>query len=126
MWTIAWGIVLGVLLLVGGLFALLLIAYLFKSIFEGLGNAMASPSPEELKRKQIQSSATQARERGTVKWFDASGGHGVIQRQTGEDVSVHFSAILMAGFKLLNDGQSVEFEVKNGPGGLQAENVVPL
>lgn len=126
MWTIAWGIVLGVLLLIGGLIALLLIAHLFKSIYEGLANAKASPSPVELKRKRIQASATQARERGTVKWFDVSRGYGVIQRQTGEDVSVDFSAILMGGFKSLNEGQMVEFEVKNGRKGLLADNVVSL
>ncbi len=126
MWTIAWGIVLGVLLLVGGLIALLLIAYLFRSIFVQLADTMANRNAEKLIRKRIQSFASEARERGTVKWFDASGGYGVIQRQTGEDVSVHFSAILMAGFKSLNDGQAVEFEVKKGPEGLQAENVVSL
>jgi len=46
-----------------------------------------------------------------------------IQRQTGEDVFVHFSAITMDGYKTLNEGQAVEFEVKKGPKGLQAENV---
>jgi cold shock protein len=60
---------------------------------------------------------------GTVKWFNASKGFGFIQRQTGEDVFVHFSAITMDGYKTLNEGQAVEFEVKKGPKGLQAENV---
>lgn len=122
MWTIAWGIVLGVLLLIGGLIALLLIAYFVKTSFERLAGTKA----EEPIRKRIQSLAKEGRERGTVKWFDASEGYGVIQRQTGEDVSVHFSAILMAGFRSLNEGQAVEFEVKNGPKGFQAENVVSL
>jgi len=126
MWTIAWGIVLGVLLLIGGLIVLLLIAYFLKSVFEQLANTMASRNAEKLIRTRIQSLVRGARERGTVKWFDASGGYGVIQRQTGEDVSVHFSAILMAGFKSLSEGQAVEFEVKNGPKGLQAENVSSL
>jgi len=67
-----------------------------------------------------------SREQGTVKWFNASKGYGFIQRQTGEDVFVHFSAIQMDGYKSLNEGQAVEFEVKKGPKGLQAENVTNL
>jgi CspA family cold shock protein len=63
------------------------------------------------------------KEQGTVKWFNSSKGFGFIQRQTGEDVFVHFSAIQMDGYKSLNEGQAVEFEVKKGPKGLQAENV---
>ena len=63
------------------------------------------------------------REQGTVKWFNASKGYGFIQRSTGEDVFVHFSAIQMEGYKTLNEGQAVEFEVRQGPKGLQAENV---
>jgi cold shock protein len=55
------------------------------------------------------------KEQGTVKWFNASKGYGFIQRQTGEDVFVHFSAIMMDGYKSLNEGQAVEFEVKKGP-----------
>ncbi len=66
------------------------------------------------------------KEQGTVKWFNASKGYGFIQRQTGEDVFVHFSAIQMDGYKSLNEGQSVEFEVTKGPKGLQAENVTSL
>ena len=61
-----------------------------------------------------------------VKWFNASKGFGFIQRQTGEDVFVHFSAIQAEGYKSLNDGQAVEFEVVRGPKGLQASNVNPL
>ena len=66
------------------------------------------------------------KQQGTVKWFNASKGYGFIQRQTGEDVFVHFSAIQMDGYKSLNEGQSVEFEVTKGPKGLQAENVTSL
>ena len=66
------------------------------------------------------------KEQGTVKWFNASKGFGFIQRQTGEDVFVHFSAITMDGYKSLNEGQAVEFEVKKGPKGLQAETVTSL
>jgi cold shock protein len=66
------------------------------------------------------------KEQGTVKWFNASKGYGFIQRQTGEDVFVHFSAIQMDGYKSLNEGQSVEFELTKGPKGLQAEKVTSL
>ncbi len=63
---------------------------------------------------------------GHLKWFNASKGFGFIQRQSGEDVFVHFSAIVADGYKTLNDGQAVEFEVSKGPKGLQASNVQPL
>lgn len=66
------------------------------------------------------------KEQGTVKWFNASKGFGFIQRQTGDDVFVHFSAIQSEGYKSLNDGQAVEFEVTTGPKGLQATNVSAL
>ena len=66
------------------------------------------------------------REQGTVKWFNASKGYGFIQRQTGEDVFVHFSAIQTEGYKSLNEGQAVELEVVMGPKGLQAANVTSL
>ena len=67
-----------------------------------------------------------SKEQGTVKWFNASKGFGFIQRQCGEDVFVHFSAIQADGYKSLNEGQAVEFEVTKGPKGLQASNVQPL
>jgi cold shock protein len=66
------------------------------------------------------------KEQGTVKWFNASKGFGFIQRQSGEDVFVHFSAIMADGYKSLNEGQAVEFEVTTGPKGLQASNVAAL
>jgi len=66
------------------------------------------------------------KEQGTVKWFNAGKGFGFIQRQTGEDVFVHFSAIQGDGYRSLNDGQAVEFEVTKGPKGLQAANVTSL
>ncbi len=66
------------------------------------------------------------KEQGTVKWFNASKGFGFIQRQSGEDVFVHFSAIQGEGYKSLTDGQAVEFEVTSGPKGLQAANVTNL
>ena len=63
------------------------------------------------------------REKGVVKWFNAAKGYGFIQRASGEDVFVHFSAIEMSGYRTLDEGSEVEFEVKKGPKGLQAENV---
>jgi cold shock protein len=63
------------------------------------------------------------REKGTVKWFNAAKGFGFIQRASGDDVFVHFSAIQSNGYRSLDEGAQVEFEVKQGPKGLQAENV---
>lgn len=61
---------------------------------------------------------------GTVKWFNAEKGFGFIaQEGGGDDVFVHFSAIQMQGYKSLEEGQQVEFEVTQGPKGPQAENV---
>jgi CspA family cold shock protein len=61
--------------------------------------------------------------KGTVKWFNASKGYGFITPETGEDVFVHYSAIQAEGYRTLEEGQSVEFEVTKGPKGLQATNV---
>ena len=63
------------------------------------------------------------KEKGTVKWFNAAKGYGFIQRENGEDVFVHYSAIQAQGFKSLAEGDRVEFEVTRGPKGLQAANV---
>lgn len=63
------------------------------------------------------------KEKGKVKWFNNAKGFGFIQRSTGEDVFVHFSAITMNGYRSLDEGADVEFEVKQGPKGLMAENV---
>lgn len=63
------------------------------------------------------------REKGVVKWFNPAKGYGFIQRSTGEDVFVHFSAIQMDGYRKLDQGAEVEFDLKQGPKGLQAENV---
>jgi CspA family cold shock protein len=65
-------------------------------------------------------------EQGTVKWFNDAKGYGFISRQSGDDVFVHFSAIQAGGFRSLQEGQAVEFEVTKGPKGLQAENVRPV
>ena len=61
--------------------------------------------------------------RGTVKWFNSSKGFGFIERPDGDDVFVHYNAIAGDGFKELNEGDSVEFEIEDGPKGLQAANV---
>jgi CspA family cold shock protein len=63
------------------------------------------------------------KEKGIVKWFNAAKGYGFIQRSGGEDVFVHHTAIQMNGYRALDEGSEVEFEVKQGPKGLQAENV---
>ena len=62
---------------------------------------------------------------GNVKWFNNKKGYGFIHTEDGEDVFVHYSAIEGDGFKTLNEGQEVEFEVSQGPKGSQAEKVVP-
>ena len=61
---------------------------------------------------------------GKVKWFSAEKGYGFIEREDGGDVFVHFSAINIDGFKTLNEGQAVEFEIVEGARGPQASNVV--
>ncbi len=66
------------------------------------------------------------REQGTVKWFNAAKGYGFIQRQSGEDVFVHYTAIQGDGYRNLQEGATVEFEVVKGPKGYQASNVVPV
>ncbi|HBX24409.1 MAG TPA: cold-shock protein [Desulfotomaculum sp.] len=63
---------------------------------------------------------------GTVKWFNADKGFGFIEQETGGDVFVHFSAIQTEGFKTLEEGQRVEFDVVEGNRGPQAANVVKL
>ncbi len=63
------------------------------------------------------------KETGTVKWFNAAKGFGFIQRDNGEDVFVHFSAIQSSGYRTLDEGAKVNFVVKRGPKGLQADEV---
>ncbi|MCH8125559.1 cold-shock protein [candidate division KSB1 bacterium] len=62
-------------------------------------------------------------ETGTVKWFNSSKGYGFINREEGEDVFVHFNAIVSEGYKSLEEGDKVQFDVERGPKGLQATNV---
>jgi CspA family cold shock protein len=66
------------------------------------------------------------KEQGIVKWFNGAKGYGFIQRTTGEDVFVHFSAIEADGYRSLNEGESVEFELQQGPKGLNAIAVTRL
>jgi CspA family cold shock protein len=68
----------------------------------------------------------QMKEQGKVKWFNNEKGYGFISRNSGDDVFVHHTAIQGSGFKSLNEGDSIEFEVAKGPKGLQAQNVVKL
>jgi cold shock protein len=65
-------------------------------------------------------------QKGTVKWFNNSKGYGFITVEPGRDVFVHHSSIQGAGYKSLNEGQQVEFEVRQGPKGEQAVNVTPV
>lgn len=63
---------------------------------------------------------------GRVKWFNAEKGYGFLEREDGGDVFVHFTAIQSEGFKSLNEGEKVEFEIVQGPRGPQAANVIKL
>jgi len=63
-------------------------------------------------------------EKGVVKWFNEAKGYGFIKRESGEDVFVHFKSIVGDGFKTLNEGEQVEFEIEKGPKGLMATKVV--
>jgi cold shock protein len=65
-------------------------------------------------------------QRGNVKWFNDAKGYGFITQENGPDVFVHFRAIIGQGFRTLSEGQAVEFEIVEGPKGLQAANVRPL
>ena len=66
------------------------------------------------------------RSRGRVKWFNERRGFGFIERDDGDDLFVHYSAISERGFKTLEEGQEVEFDIIEGPKGLQAANVTKV
>ncbi|MDR9828712.1 cold-shock protein [Vibrio sp. FNV 38] len=63
---------------------------------------------------------------GTVKWFNETKGFGFISQENGDDLFVHFRSIVSDGFKTLNEGQKVSFDVESGPKGPQAANVTPV
>jgi CspA family cold shock protein len=86
-----------------------------------LGNAEIR---KKVKKSRRSERSTFVREKGTVKWFNGAKGYGFIQRSTGEDVFVHFSAIQENGYRTLNEGETVEFDLLKGPKGFQAGNVV--
>ena len=65
-------------------------------------------------------------ETGIVKWFNSSKGYGFITRDEGDDIFVHYKAIQGEGFKTLNEGDRVQFEIEKGPKGLQATNVTKI
>ena len=65
-------------------------------------------------------------EKGTVKWFNGAKGYGFISRANGEDVFVHFKSVTGSGYKSLNEGDKVQFDVEKGPKGLQASNVTKI
>jgi CspA family cold shock protein len=78
----------------------------------------------KLAKKRKKRYGTMARETGKVKWFNAAKGYGFIERDGGDDVFVHFSAIQEEGYKSLDEGAAVSFEVVKGPKGLQASAVM--
>ena len=84
--------------------------------------SVRSDSSSAIQFQEIRSSM----EQGTVKWFNDAKGFGFISRQNGEDVFVHYSAINSNGFKSLQEGQAVQFNVVKGPKGWQAADVQPL
>jgi cold shock protein len=90
-----------------------------KRLFERASKVFRGPGAD-----QQQLGEGVVKEKGVVKWFNAAKGYGFIQRSSGDDVFVHFSAIQANGYRTLDEGAEVEFEVKQGPKGLQAENVV--
>jgi len=92
----------------------------------GSANQRHPSHPQRLFSAEIQIETGTSMETGIVKWFNDAKGYGFISRQNGDDVFVHFSAIQAGGFRSLQEGQSVQFDVTRGPKGFQAENVRPL
>ena len=86
----------------------------------GITARLGVPECKSNARRGIATVAT-----GTVKWFNADKGYGFIQQEDGGDVFVHFSAIQKPGYRSLEEGEPVEFDVQTGPKGLQAANVRP-
>jgi cold shock protein len=86
----------------------------------------AASHPDRIAATSIIEGTCITMEQGTVKWFNDAKGYGFISRQNGEDVFVHYSAIQTEGFRSLQEGQAVSFNVVKGPKGWQAENVQVL
>jgi CspA family cold shock protein len=85
-------------------------------------NGTAFPTDFSLKHT-VHERGTSSMVQGTVKWFNGQKGYGFITKDDGQDVFVHYSAIVGQGFRSLEEGQRVEFEITQGPKGLQAANV---
>ena len=102
-----------------------LIFEFFRSKVSPLNPACDLPAEdsERLQRYINKKEQSTIMETGTVKWFNDAKGYGFISRQNGEDVFVHFSAIQASGFRSLQEGQQVQFDVVKGPKGWPAENV---
>jgi cold shock protein len=83
----------------------------------------AEPPPSDGERYSVIRRETESMTVGHVKWFNSEKGFGFIRQESGEDVFVHYSAINEDGFKTLEEGQKVQFEITKGPKGLQASNV---
>jgi len=93
----------------------------------GFANQRSPYHPQRSSQQKFKTIETgNTMEQGTVKWFNDAKGFGFISRQPGDDVFVHFSAIQAGGFRSLQEGQTVEFDVTKGPKGFQAENVRPV
>jgi cold shock protein len=84
---------------------------------------LPAEDPKSFSATSTKKEQSTSMETGTVKWFNDAKGYGFISRQNGEDVFVHFSAIQASGFRSLQEGQQVQFDVVKGPKGWQAENV---
>jgi CspA family cold shock protein len=90
------------------------------------GSAASESPPAARNTDNTSRRLQEMRSTGTVKWFNDAKGFGFITTSTGEDVFVHFSAIQAKGFRSLPEGSQVEFDLVQGPKGLQAANVVPV
>ena len=97
----------------------------------GTGAIHSAHPAEKSPRNPVEATVGEGQEgstlpEGTVKWFSNEKGYGFISQSDGEDVFVHFSAIQAEGYKSLEEGQAVEFDVTDGPKGKQAANVRPI